>query len=321
MDIKFFIKNESKDISSPNSDDSSIKNIDFSFFTKPDAAKIDASPSVAVEEKKRKPRQPKVTEAVVIDGQMQNPVPGANVAETNYANTYAEATNLLKGAIIQSDTLSNEIKEDIDAIRASKTIKNKYTYITNLTASASSLINTKIQAIKEINSTTTQIHNLELNRLKALKPEEKDGNDDMKMMDIYSAFVNAPIGSYAPPSPSIQDIMVGVNGANPAVSGVEMVPQGGSFTQNLTPEENRMRLESNPNIQVVVRYNQSTGMRSFDVIDRSTGAVVPNYPRPDNFLLEDTTIDVHAGIARNRNINAVWPLLIDGSNSMPINEY
>jgi hypothetical protein len=80
-------------------------------------------------------------------------------------------------------------------------------------------------------------------------------------------------------------------------------------------------MESNPNIQVVVRYDQTTGQRFFDVMDKNTGMSVPNYPRPDNFLLEDTTIDVHSGIARNRNINAVWPLVISGSNSMNINEY
>ena len=70
----------------------------------------------------------------------------------------------------------------------------------------------------------------------------------------------------------------------------------------------------------MVRYDQSTGQRSFDVVDKSTGMSVPNYPRPDNFLLEDTTIDIHSGIARNRNINAVWPLLINGSNTF-IHEY
>ena len=47
---------------------------------------------------------------------------------------------------------------------------------------------------------------------------------------------------------------------------------------------------------------------------------VPNYPRPDNFLLEDTTIDVHSGIARNRNVNTVWPLVVSGSNAF-VTEY
>ena len=78
-------------------------------------------------------------------------------------------------------------------------------------------------------------------------------------------------------------------------------------------------MEQNPNIRTVVKYNQSTGSRYFDVVDSSTGESIPNYPRPDEFLLEDTTIDVASGIARNRNVNEVWPLVLEGSSS--IEEY
>ena len=200
-------------------------------------------------------------------------------------------------------------------------MKNKYTYITNLTASAGSLLSTKIAAIKELNSTITQGHNLELNRLKTIKANEKEDNDDMRMMDIYSAFVNTPIGTYNPiGSPNIQELTLGVNNPSGNVSGVEMVNPNYAAGQPLTPEQNRMRMESNHNIQTVVKYDQSTGQRMFDVIDKNTGMSIPNYPRPDNFLLDDTTIDVHTGIARNRNINTVWPLVVVGSNSF-ITEY
>ena len=294
-------------------------NVDFSFFTNDAASKIDSG-VVDIEKPKRKTAKPKVAidGQVLPDRELVNPIPGAAVAEVDYARTYTETNNLIRGAILQADELSSEIKQDIDAVRSSKTIKNKYTYITNLTASASALISTKISAIKELNSTITQGHNLELNRLKTLKLNEKDSNDDMKMMDIYSAFVNTPIGTYTPPAPSIQDLTLGVNSQNPSISPVEMISTNNGST-GLSPEQNRMRMESNPNIQVVVRYDQSTGQRCFDVVDKNTGMSVPNYPRPDNFLLEDTTIDIHTGIARNRNINAVWPLIMEGS--MSIKEY
>lgn len=295
--------------------------VDFSFFSSDQAKKLDSG---AQDEKasKKKLSKPKVAiaGAVMPDREIMNPIPGANVAETDYAKSYAETNNLIRGAIVQTDELSAEIKQDIDEIRASKTIKNKYTYITNLTASASALISTKISAIKELNSVITQGHNLELNRFKTLKIDQKDDNDDMKMMDIYSAFVNTPVGVYTPSTPSIQDLTLGVNGQNPTVNAIEMVAPG-IGGGNLTPEQNRMRMEANPNIQTVVRYDQSTGQRCFDVIDKTNGMSIPNYPRPDAFLLEDTTIDVHAGIARNRNINMVWPLMLDGSNAMPISEY
>lgn len=292
--------------------------VDFSFFSGEKASKIDTG----VQEKPKK-KNTKIKVAyegeVVPERDLANPIPGASVAEMDYARSYNETNNLIRGAIMQADELNAEIKQDIDSVRSSKTIKNKYTYLTNLTASASSLISTKIAAIKELNSTITQAHNLELNRLKALKLNEADTNDDMKMMDIYSAFINTPIGTYAPPAPTIQDLTLGVNNPNSSISAVEMVnpaAAGGA----LSPEQNRMRMEANSNIQTVVRYDQSTGQRCFDVIDSNTGLSIPNYPRPDAFLLEDTTIDIHSRIARNRNINTVWPLVLEGSNTM-ITEY
>lgn len=293
--------------------------IDFSFFTI-DSATIKEDDS---EQKKKKSTKPKVAvNGQVVSDRMVNPVPGANVAETDYARSYNETSNLIRGTIVQADELAYEIKEDIDAVRSSKTLKNKYTYLTNLTTTASSLLSTKISAIKELNSTITQTHNLELNRLKLMKANEKEENDDMRMMDIYSAFVNAPVGVYNPMgNPNIQELTLGVNNPASSVSAIEMVAPGShQGAQQLSAEQNRMRMESNPNIQTVVLYDQASGQRMFDVIDKSTGNSVPNYPRPDPFLLEDTTIDVHARIARNRNINTVWPLVIKGSNNF-INEY
>lgn len=295
--------------------------VDFSFFTGDEAKKIDAGADGTTSKTKKKKPTVAVNGEILPDRGLVNPIPGATVAEMNYSGSYNETNNLIRSTIAQADELNNDIKQDIDSVRSSKTIKNRYTYITNLTASAGALLNTKVSAIKELNSTITQAHNLELSRLKALKLNESEANDDMKMMDIYSAFVNTPIGTYSNPMqmPSIQDITVGVNGMNSNINGIEMV----SGVQNgpLSPEQQRMRMESNPNIQTVVRYDQSTGQRCFDVIDKTNGMSIPNFPRPDSFLLEDTTIDVNSGIARNRNINSVWPLMLDGSNSMPINEY
>lgn len=297
--------------------------VDFSFFSSNEAEHI--ATDTADEPTKKKRAKPKVAVngQIMPDREIINPIPGANVAEVDYAQTYTETTNMLRGAIVQADQLSSEVKEDLDAVRASKTLKSKYTYITNLASTAASLISTKINAIDKINGAITQAHNLELNRMKALKLDKSEENDDKKMMDIYSAFVNTPIGTYTPGSPTIQDLTLGVNAPNPNVNAVEMIAPGvvGQASPGLTPEQARMRMESNPNIKTVVRYNQSTGQRYFDVVDATTGMSIPNYPRPDNFLLEDTTIDIHSGIARNRNINAVWPLVLEGSNQMPIQEY
>ena len=274
-------------------------------------------------DKPKKRSTTKSSKTIIVDpsvsNYLENPVPGASVAETDYAKSYGETTALIRGAIAQVDQLNAEIKGDIDAVRASKTLKNKYTYLTNLTSTAGGLLSTRISAIKELSSVVTQAHRLELERYKALKLDTKEETDDKRMMDIYSAFVNTPVGNYV--APSMQDLTLGVNAPNAAINSVEMIAANANPQGALTPEQNRMRMESNHNIQVVVRYDQSTGQRSFDVIDKNTGTSVPNYPRPDNFLLEDTTIDIHSGIARNRNISEVWPLMLVGGNSGYINEY
>lgn len=293
-------------------DDNDI-GVNFSFFTSDDAASIATIDNTPTEKKKKSKAK---TVEVVPSIHEANTKPG--VIDVDYSSTYGETTGLLRGAIIQADQMASEIQDDLDAVRGSKTLKGKYTYITNLTSAKASILSTKIAAIREMNSSITQSHNLELNRMKALKLDQKNENDDMRIMDIYSAFVNQPVGVYTPPTANIQDLTLGVNSPNGAVSGVEMISPSQAGT--LTPEQNRMRMESNPNIQTVVRYDQSTGQRSFDVIDTSTGMSVPNYPRPDNFLLEDTTIDIHSGIARNRNVNNVWPLILVGSNSF-VTEY
>ena len=279
---------------------------------------LDTSHNPTAEEKAIKKR--KQSSPVSVNGEIVNNN-GDPVADADYARSYEETNSLIKSAIYQADELSSEIKKDIEDVRSSKTIKNKYTYLTNLTASASSLLMTKIGAIKELNSSINNVHRLNLDRMKALKLDQKEEvNDERRMLDIYSAFVNAPVGAYTPTAPTLQDLNLGVNGTNPSAVGVEMVNpqnQGGP----LTPEQNRMRMEANVNVQTVVKFNQATGQRYFDVIDKSTGTSIPNYPRPDAFLLEDTTIDVHSGIARNRNINTVWPLVVEGTNGMPLNEY
>ena len=235
--------------------------------------------------------------------------PSATVV--SYSNTYNETTDMLRQAILQADILTGEIKQDIDAIRSSKTMKGKYTYITNLTSAEAGLIGTKISAIREMNNSITQAHNLELKRAKDMKEDQRNQqSDDARMMDMYNAFINSPMGMYnnSLNMPKIPDMLLGANGLNPTITGVSMqgsMDNGG----NLTPEQVRMRMESNPNIEEVVMYEPSTGRRWFEVVDNSTNMPVPNYPKTDDFFLSDMTIDIRSGVARNRNLDKVWRLV------------
>ena len=268
---------------------------------------------VPKETKERKPRTKKADNPEIVSVQGAGDLQIQANTKVPYQSTYDETTGILKNAILQADQLLAEVKEDIDAIRASKTLKSKYTYLTNLTASAANLINTRITAAREINSSITQAHNLELKRSKDLKEFERDDkNDDARMMDMYSAFINSPIGMYdnSLNMPTIPNMMLGPNDGS-----INAVSMGSTNGSELTPEQLRLRMENNPNIEEVVKYEPATGRRWFEVIDKTTGNQIPNYPTSDPFLLEDAKIDIRAGVAKNRNLDKVWPLVQIGNTS------
>ena len=288
------------------------------YFTSDDAKIVPSETEIALQKakdnkdieeanKKRKKNSPATVEPTA-----PNVVP-----TTSYADSYNETTGMLKQAILQADVLTSEIKQDIDTIRNSKTMKGKYTYITNLTSAEAGLIGTKISAIREINNTITQAHNLEQKRAKDMKEDARNQqSDDARMMDMYNAFINSPMGMYDNRlnMPKIPDMLL----TNPNVQGVSMA--GPNQSNNLTPEQLRMRMEGNPNIEEVVMYEPSSGRRWFEVVDNSTGMPVPNYPKTDDFFLSDMTIDVRAGTARNRNLDKVWRLVNIEAGAV-INEY
>lgn len=299
--------------------------VDFGFFENQNNndLKLNKSSEGAPIIKQKRPRKKKLA-----DGTEYVPVESTfnNVETTEpYINSYNETNMMLRNSIGQIDQLSGEIKGELDSIRASKTLKNKYNYIADLTATSGTLLGTKITAIREMNKVISDCHNLEIKRIKDLKLDQNDQDDDKKIMDLYNAFINAPIsqGSLASQSiiPSASDITLGMNGVNPLVSASDIYDAGyNNYLANLTPEQNRMRMENNPNIQTVVVFNPETGERHFDVIDITNGQSVPNISRPDEFLFEDINIDVRNQVARNTAMDIVYPLIVVGGNAA-INEY
>lgn len=244
---------------------------------------------------------------------------GLPLCQTNdpYEDTYEETNDMLRVSIAQLDILAGDVKGEIDHIRGSKTLKGKYKYISDLCATASSLVSSKISAIKEINSVKTKCHELEIRRIKDIKSAAANQQDDDKYIaDLYNAYINTPIG--AAQHPALQYTSSNVAGNMGALmSGMNAVPANeeqnfNNFMSNLTPEQNRMILGDNPNIETVVVYDPNTGDKMFDVIDTSTGMPVPNYPRPDRGLLDDTSIDFGTGIASNTNIGQSWKVVVIG---------
>ena len=236
-----------------------------------------------------------------------------------YIDTYSGTNAMLMQTIADADQLSKDIRSDIDQIRASKSLKGKYTYLTNLTGAAASVMSARLQAIKEINSSITQSHNLELKRTADQKRfESEKQNDDARMMDMYNAFINAPMGMYdnALHMPKPHEMMLGPNEVN--VSGISGMAIGQvAQSGGMTPEQYRMQMEESNRYEEVVVYDPASNARWFDVVDKVTGQSVPNMPRSDNFLLEDITIESRAGIAKHRNLDKVWPLrTVGGVNIM-----
>lgn len=246
-----------------------------------------------------------------------------------YEDSYAETNHMLRESIGQINMLSNDVQSEIENIRKSKTLKGKYKYISDLCATASTLVSTKISAIREMNASTTNCHKLEIQRLKDVKATQQQNqqDDDKYMADLYNAYINTPINSGSNPllamnaANTINNQAI-ITGGTPVMGNLNEEQEYQNFLQNMTPEQNRMLLDGNPNIETVVVYDPATGAKSFDVIDITTGIPVDNYPRPDNIFLDDTTIDFASGIASNTNIGQNWKVVtLPNSGDNAINNY
>lgn len=293
--------------------------VDFSFFTSGNSAKIAIDTPTSDQPTPKRGRPAKKTKTMS-DGSEMVPADDNNLPkyQTNepYKDTYQETDGMLRTAINQIDILSNDIKSDIDDIRASKTLRKKYDYISELTGTSGTLLGNKISAIREMNKTITDSHNLEIRRTKELKLGVDEVDDDRKIMDLYNAFISTPVGSYDQLGPSIIDM----NSMTGNIIRADISSNGtdtgySNYLNNLSPAQNRMRFENDPNVQTVVVFNQETGQRFFDVVDKATGSSIPNISKPDSFLLEDVSINVNSGIARNTNLDITYPLVIIGGNN------
>lgn len=247
-------------------------------------------------------------------------------SNTPYLETYDEPNMLLRGSISQIDDLSHTVKDQLDNVVESKTLRKKYDYISELSSTAANLISTKVRTISEMNKVITDSHNLDIKRLKDLKMSAaaEEADNDKRVMDAYLAYVNAPIGSYgamAPQFPSMQDMTT----ASATLNNIDIATGGNSegydpgyskWKQEMSPETNMMIMQkNNPNIKTVVVYDQSTNTKQFEVMDTSTGQYIPGAPKPAESLLADTYPNINNGTARNSNIDAVYPLVLTGAPS------
>lgn len=235
-----------------------------------------------------------------------------SIMETNepFEKKYSETNNILRSAIMQLDSTMAQVQDDINYVRNCKTMRNKYQYLSLLQGSIGTMIANKISAARELNNTISKCNDFEMKRYKEVKSTAAANvDDDQRVMEMYKAFVNTPVSSN--PFPNVSQMAV----AGSPIMGTQIGTQDDNFANyvnNMTPQQQTMYLEDNPNIQQVVVYNQETGARYFDVIDMTTGQSIPNAEKHDVMFLEDVTIDLKNKVARNVNIGETYPLVVVG---------
>ena len=234
-----------------------------------------------------------------------------------YQVAYNETNQQLDHAIHQLNALGADMMADINMVRSSKTMKNKYNIVNDLTENAVSIINAKIAAIKEKNKTINDVNNLEIRRIKELKLSASNEDDNTRIANMYHAFVNYPM-SQGPSvlGPNVQDVMFN-NGPVADMTRYSMGMDDTVAWQNsLNPAEQRMVLEAQGKIETVVVYDESSGNRYYSVVDKNTRQPVPNVETPDDSTIYNLDINVNGMYAKDINRNVTYPLVvINGSNS------
>ena len=297
-----------------------VEIVDFDFFVDNDVS-VPTSPVVVTDNKTNKKAisTKKKSSTQIADD-------GTEVVDMHTIDSYTENMNELKRTVQQFDSLANDLKQDLDSVRASRTLKGKYQYTSMIAGNLASLLTAKVQAIREMNNTIKSSIELDYKMEKDRK-DAMDGDDDKRLMDMYNAFISSPVSTAqrAMLGPNEQQLTLMDNGVQMvgrpvAGSMVNGVPSSGdpgfdNYVRNMTPEQNTMMYENNPDIKQVVVYNEDTGERFFDVRNIKTGESIPNVTKHDSMFLDDTVIDKKRKIARNVNLGESYPLIVIGGNS------
>ena len=267
-------------------------------------------------------RSKKKEEAAVGEVVIPTPQTSMSYIQENipYQIAYNETNQQLDESIQQLNMLGAEVMGDLQMIRGSKTLKNKYGFLNDMTGNAVAIINAKIAAIREKNKTINDVNNLEIRRIKELKIQSSEEDDNTRIANLYNAFVNTPIGM-GPGilGPSVQDTMLiggGQDLARAAIGGDQA-----AWEQTLDPAQSRMLLEAKGAIETVVVYDESTGNRWYDVVDKNTRQPVPGVEKPDASYIYELDINVRGGFAKDSNRNVVYPLVVINNGNASISEY
>lgn len=292
---------------------------------------VDAEVPDAENEKKKRGRPKKssnnnskssnTTTAIVTSTDSNVEKATGTVEDIPTAYTYMETTNLLRETLGQIDSLNGELVREFEAVRQNRTMKNKYNVLVGISENIGSLIGNRIQAIKEINNSITKSNDLDYKKLKDTKAAQAVMNDDKYIADVYQALINnqntLPAQHMLPPAdPSLYGSgIIRADIIDTQMNGNQPIDVGYlNYVANMTPEQNLMMYEGNPNVKQVVVYDASTGAKIFKMMDMSTGQVIENVPTYDQTIMEDTTLDIKNKIAKNINLNEQFPIVVINDN-------
>lgn len=291
--------------------------------------KVDNSSDAEVEERKRKRRNggsssnlpaAKGNNTAIIKA--DDTITG-EIIESATIYSYNETNGLLHETLGQIDSINRELVQEFDAVRHNRTLKNKYMVLTNLSENIGALIANRISVIKEINNCISKSNDMDYKRNKDRDAAQATMNDDKYISDVYQAFIQNPQNmapQYQMPQVDPSILGSGIIRANISQDSINNPNQGImdagylQYVANLTPEQNMMRYEGNPDIKQVVVYDASSGAKFFQVMNVRTGEVIPNVPVYDQMFMEDTTLDLKTKIAKNINLNESFPIIVLNDN-------
>ena len=289
--------------------------------------KVDNSSDMEIEERKRRkrsssnnlPANNKQTSIVKADAEFVQ----GDLIEAGTIYTYGETNNLLHETLRQIDAVNGELVQEFNAVRHNRTLKNKYGILTGLSENIGSMISNRISTIKEINNCISKSNDMDYKKRKDIEAAKATMNDDKYISDIYQAFIQNPINTapqYQMPTIDPAIMGSGIVRANITTDMVnnpdQPIMDAGylNYIANMTPEQNLMRYENNPDVKQVVVYDAASGAKFFQIMNVRTGEVISNVPTYGQLIMEDTTLDLKTKIAKNININESFPIIVINDN-------
>ena len=279
----------------------------------------------AAEKKKKKgrPRKEETLNSPIIKADGSTPALTGEVENDKTIYSYNETNAMLHETMNQIDAINVELVKEFNQVQHNRTMKNKYGVLNALSENIGAMISNRISTIKEINNCISKANDMDYKKFKDMQAAQSAMNDDKYISDIYQAMISNPqMQAQMPQMPTISDPSImgsGIVRANisqeAAGGGIPITDAGYmNYIANLTPEQNMMRYEGNPNIKQVVVYDAASGAKMFQMMNVATGEVITNVPTYDNMIMEDTTLDLNTKIAKNINLNETFPIVVINDN-------